>query len=63
MSKSTCKKASDVRTTITNPNSQICFKEIGCDSCKILFAERKIAPDYRMKAIPMRVLSKQEQSE
>ena len=64
MPKRTCKKVSDVRTAITNPNTQICFKEIDCNSCKILFAERKIPLDYknRMKAIPMRVLSEQEQS-
>ena len=65
MPKRTCKKVSDVRTAIANPNSQICFKEIDCNSCKILFSERKIPLDYsnRMKAIPMRVMSEREQAD
>lgn len=65
MPKRSCKKVSDVRTAITNPNTQICFKEIDCNSCKILFAERKIPLDYsnRMKAIPMRVMSEREQAD
>lgn len=65
MPKRTCKKVSDVRTAITNPNSQICFKEIDCNSCKILFSERKIPLNYsnRMKAIPMKVMSEREQAD
>lgn len=65
MPKRSCKKVSDVRTAITNPNVQVCFKEIDCNSCKILFAERKTRLNYgnRMKVIPMKVMSEREQAE
>ena len=63
MPKRSCKRVSDVRTSISNPNRQICFQEIDCNSCKILFAERstKLKYENRFERVPMRVLSEKEQ--
>lgn len=64
MPKRAPKNVSHVRTAISNPNSQICFKEEGCNQVKILFAERKEKLTYatRMNA-SMRVMSEREQTQ
>ena len=63
MPKRGCKKVSDVRTAISYPNRQLCFEEVDCNSCKILFAEREkpLSYDNRFDLVPMRVLSEKEQ--
>ena len=64
MPKRGCKKVCDVRTAISNPNREICFEEIGCNSCKILFSEREKPLNYdnRFKYVPMKVMSEKDQN-
>ena len=54
---------SDVRTVISDPNRQICFEEIDCNSCKILFSEREKPLNYdnRFDLTSMKVLSEKDQ--
>ena len=63
MPKRSYKKVCDVRTAVSNPNRQICFQEIDCNSCKLLFAERATKLNYenRFEHVPMRVLSEKDQ--
>ena len=62
MPKRAAKNVSHVRTAIANPDIQICFKEVGCNEVKILFATRKedLTFQNRMNGM-MRVMSEREQ--
>ena len=59
MPKRGCKKVSDVRTAIADPNRQVCFQEIDCNSVKILFSKREKLLNYDNRFAPskMEVLS------
>ena len=50
---------SDVRTAISDPNRQVCFRENSCNSVDILFSMRTTPLTYenRMQKIKMRVFS------
>ena len=58
-----CKKVSDVRTAIADPNRQVCFQEIDCNSVKILFSKREKPLNYdnRFALSKMEVLTEKEQ--
>ena len=62
MPKRGCKKVSDVRTDIANPNRQVCFEDVHCNSCKILFAHRAelLSYDNRFDLTPMQIMTKTE---